>query len=315
MSQILDAINKAEKQRQDALETQQVSRETLYHSLNPNKNRKKRGQRLPLMLLSLGCLAVVAYWIYYYQWRSTPVDNKAVQRATAPTSTPLQAQTKTAASTNTANTESKTTKIKPTLTPASDTIPDSAADKTTITANASSDKITQQAVAASKQSAISTSSQPARMANIKGKKPPALAALTPIAKRPAAMPQQLSQLKPIAKAPVAQKAALRPALQSLPAEKPNKAATTKSPPTASALVKTAATSANNVPQSAATPSWKKNIRITAIMYHQQAARRFVLINGKKIYEGGQIPDSQITVVKILPKNIIINDGSGDIMIR
>ncbi|PIE44556.1 MAG: hypothetical protein CSA45_06445, partial [Gammaproteobacteria bacterium] len=257
MSQILDAINKAEKQRQDALETQQVSRETLYHSLNPNKNNKKRGQRLPFILLSLGCLAAVAYWIYSHQWQSATIDNKAVQRVTAPTNTPLQAQTNTAASSTIANTANKTAKINPTLT-ASTTIPDSAADKTTITANARSDKIAQQAAKESKQSAISASSQAASMANIKGKKPPALAALTPMAKRPAAIPQQLSQLKPIAKAPVAQKAALRPALQSLPAEKPNKAATPSSP-TASALVKTAATSANNVPQSAATPSWKKDI--------------------------------------------------------
>ncbi|PID65665.1 MAG: hypothetical protein CR975_06295 [Gammaproteobacteria bacterium] len=313
MSQILDAINKAEKQRQDALETQQVSRETLYHSLNPNKNNKKRGQRLPFMLLAIGCLAAVAYWVYYHQWRSATVGNKTVQRATAAPSTPLAAQTNTTASNNMTNTESKAAKINPTLTPASTTIPDSAADKATA-----------QADTANKQSAISTSSQPAGVANIKGKKPPALAALTPMAKRPTAIPQQLSQLKPIAKAPVAAKtAALRPALQSLPAEQPSKAAkatratakTTTSAPTAPALVKTAVTSANNAPQSGSTPSWKKNIRITAIMYHQQAAKRFVLINGKKIYEGGQIPDSQTTVVKILPKNIIVNDGSGDIMIR
>ncbi|MPV85364.1 hypothetical protein GCU85_01275 [Cardiobacteriales bacterium ML27] len=71
-------------------------------------------------------------------------------------------------------------------------------------------------------------------------------------------------------------------------------------------------SAKNNPQ--ATPAWKKSIQISALVYDDNQAKRFVLISGAKVFEGGQIPSTQTRVVRILPTGIIINDGGGDVLI-
>lgn len=286
MSQILDAINKAEKQRKDALEETATTRESLYASLNQVKPEKRRSRLLPLSLLAIASLGGAGYSIFKQpspKKETTPVITSSSNKPLLNQDSKMtQGQHLAKANNNVANTATKAqnTVLKA---PAVQAAPSE-------TSNKKMPQVPAQAIKTSK-----------------GKKPPELAALTPVPTSQRPNPKLLTQLTPVkkAQAPTAIVKTTSIAKKSI-AKRPNtvKPAVSHAKPVATAT-----------PQPAATPSWKKNIRITAIMYHENPSRRFVLIRGKKIYEGGVIPDSQTAVVKILPKNIIINDGSGDVMIR
>lgn len=300
MSQILDAINKAEKQRKDVLESGADTRETLYQSLNQRGHAKPMSRLLPLGLLAIATISGTGYSMYHYHFLEKSKPEKIKINTMSSVDSDHQA-----------------VELK----------------KNTVISDTSLASSTTQAVAKDNrqsQQIGANNAQPETIENqsiaiLKGKKPPALTALTPVAKKQLVNAQTLSPLTPIKPVEIKQ----QPKLQQQPKPK-NLAAVDKKPnstkikasktaqPTNKAISKPIAkTKSLNYYSSktTATPSWKKNIRITAIMYHSNPAQRFVLISGKKIYEGGNIPNSQTAVVKIMPKNIIINDGSGDVMVR
>lgn len=301
MSQILDAISKAEKQRKDALEENKPTRQSLYQTLNQGKQQKPRSRMIPLTLLAVASLGGAVYSIYHSHWLASPTSEINAQGKP-------KIANKSAANSLTGQSDQQ---------------------KTTITDT--------QAVAATKPSATTTSTQPASqsagMSEIpkttiqskkaqqtiqiaKGKKPPKLATLTPVAqKRPSHTQQTLSQLTAIEKKPSQNAALKQPSKSAVRAKTTQKTVTKETAKRLNNQQTMPVQSTNTTAKTVATPSWKKNIRITAIMYHHDPARRFVLIKGKKIYEGSNIPGSQTSLVKILPKNIIINDGTGDVMVR
>lgn len=54
--------------------------------------------------------------------------------------------------------------------------------------------------------------------------------------------------------------------------------------------------------------------ITAIVYDDNPSARMALINGKIVREGTIIPNTKTKVVRILSTGIIVNDGGGDVLI-
>lgn len=57
------------------------------------------------------------------------------------------------------------------------------------------------------------------------------------------------------------------------------------------------------------------IKITAIVYHQTTpAKSFVLVSGKKITVGEAISGTPYRIISIMPKSIIVNDGNTDMVL-
>lgn len=285
MSQILDAINKAEKQRQDKLNASKVTRETLYQSLSTDKTAATKKRFLPIALFIVFALGGAGYAAYHQQWLALS-EKETSHSALAITSDIIKSESKSNIEKEIAVTDKYSQAISPSMPRIS--VIAAAEEVSTKTAEE-----LRASIPISEKKNITSES----IKIIKGKKPPELAVLTPVAQQTVTKAEALTDLKPIRQPKKWQKKRVTKNRKNLSTSHQGGSSTT-------------ALNHRNV-----TPSWKKNIRITAIMYHANPARRFVLIKGKKIYEGGKIPNSKIQVVKILSKNIIINDGSGDVMIR
>lgn len=264
MSQILDAINKAEKARQSTAEQQNQDKTSRYKHLTQSQN-KKNAKLLPLSLVFLACVAGTAYTFYNKEINTIFSSSTQSENTPAKTTNNLAKETKTPEATN-----------EPTLTFESLNKAREASVES-IAAQKITDKATQKKAAANPD-----------------KQKPKLTELTAVKK--AQQPSKLSELKPIAK------------------PKPKK-------PTAVAQKTTKTPTANHPKKADKTPasrpsiaSWKKNIKINAIVYNNQASSRFALISGKKVFEGNKIPGTENTVIKIMPQGLIVNDGKGDVLI-
>lgn len=305
MSQILDAINKAEKQRNQRTAHPKNTNDW-YDSLKTPANEVKKTASLIKLLggATLLCGGLVAGYLFYAKEAAqSPVQTPAEQ-ALVSSETSVVANQAMESANSTSPVLAKPTPPQVENSPSTDTVSGNSNDTETITASTVEAKKAPLEVPADKASALSqTSSQPA------------LAELTPLTKTDEDA-QDLSVLKPLTaiKEPVKKPIKKPTATKKKTVSERNTAMRpfrTENAPKPSQN-KATATQAN---RGGVVPSWKKNLHITAIVYNKAPEKRLVLIKGKKIHEGGTIPGTSTVVVSIQPKGIIINDGNGDIMIR
>lgn len=309
MSQILDAINKAEKQRQNRIENQ-TTREDLYQSLKSSDSPSRRPGLLSTGIIGLALCTALGYGAYRLQGERRVKNSNSLDIPEAQT-----AQTAKTAQTPQPTLSNRTAANSPAVTPhlplATNVV------ETNKNRSGSTPQI-QQA-----QQKKANDNNIVMLSTSKGKPHPDLVTLTAVAspkstKKLVELTPIPPKVKPAKKPPVAKQiskknkqAAVRPHRPQVSRE--TKKNRSKQDGTHQPSAVTAPTDTST--GTAITASWKKNIHITAIVYRQAAAQRFALIRGKKVHEGELIPDSNTIVVKILPQSLIINDGSGDLMIK
>lgn len=316
MSQILDAINKAERQRQQRI--QPTSREDLYKTLKIGNPQKRRPLIAPvsiaLFLLCAGFIYIVErqnWFVQLLQPLATHINLQNSLQNVSQMVNPTASKQGDIPSTRVGNFSVSAIEQEKQIRPIERT---QGANSVELPTNRES------AVAIKNSMQNSTLNGAIK---IRGYYPESqLVTLTPIVMRKE-MTQSLKPLTPInsiqmrIKTVVAQKMLIGNS-KSLPvtsAELKNSNVVSRETKqhnaTNTILRSQIASTAKAVPKS---PK-KSNLHVTAIVYHPNPAQRFAFIHGQKIFEGHVIPDSNTVVVKILPKNLIVNDGSGDVMIR
>lgn len=304
MSQILDAINKAEKQRNQRTAHPKNTNDW-YDSLKTPANEVKKTASLIKLLggATLLCGGLVAGYLFYAKEAAqSPVQTPAEQ-ALVSSETSVVANQAMESANSTPPVLAKPTPPQVENSPSTDTVSANSNDIETITASTVEAKKVPIEVSADSASTAQNNPQST------------LAELTPITQT-GDNTQDLSVLKPLTaiKEPVKKPIKKTTATKKKTVSERNTAMRpfrTENAPTPSQN-KATATQAN---RGGVVPSWKKNLHITAIVYNKAPEKRLVLIKGKKIHEGGTIPGTSTVVVSIQPKGIIINDGNGDIMIR
>lgn len=312
MSQILDAINKAEKQRQNRIENQ-ATREDLYQSLKSSDSPSRRPGLLSTGIIGLALCMALGYGAYHLQGEGRVKNSNSLdipEAQTAKTAKTAQTPQPTLSNQTAANSPA----VTPHLPLATNVV------ETNKNRSGSTPQI-QQAQQAQQKKA--NDNNIVMLSTSKGKPHPDLAMLTPVTgpkstKKLVELTPIPPKVKPAKKPPVAKQVSKKNKQATVRPHRPQVSRETKKNRSKQdgTHQPSAVTAPTDTPTGTAiTASWKKNIHITAIVYRQAAAQRFALIRGKKVHEGELIPDSNTIVVKILPQSLIINDGSGDLMIK
>lgn len=294
MSQILDAINRAEKARRRYVETGQsntgLDKSTLYQLIVEQqlKQTSQKRQRIVFTGLGLGlvCLAIV----YYYQgWFGLSINKDL---STTPTTQPESIVSDNA----------DKTKIPAVMT------------QTKVTDNTLQRSITNRAslIAEKKQQSQNNMLQQPDNSTIKIKNnTQPLLTLTPVNSGNQGIDTNtLSELKPITTPPTTRPLAAATAHQRKTRHSNNRPKKSPDP-----KPKSSTTSRKQRSSTKRLSAASRGITITALVYDQQPTSRFILIKGKTVREGEIIPNTTMRIVQILAKGIIVDDGQGEVLIR
>jgi|GEM_PF-6043780 len=301
MSQILDAINKAERERLNNEKAKQNKQDadSLYQSLSNSAPVSKPRRHLISAFVFIFFSGLIAYWVYDENGFKLPLSSTTqAQQVITISQAHLDIAEKRPQYSNRTQqplirTE-KTTKIK-TLTQKNNSAKPAS---TTLLLNKPGES-------------TKSKSSKAQVINLNGQNKPDSTKAKPLPDR--YDHQDLLTLTPIRnnqKKPSRNTTVIKP--YPIPTKSIKPSIKTKKLTTVSKrIVQDIPISDNN----SVTPSWKAHIHIAAIVYHQNNKKRFALIDGKKIFENQSIPGTNFKIIRIYPNKIIVNNGSGDIIIR
>lgn len=301
MSQILDAINRAEKARQRYIETGQTDEATnksgLYHHLLIDQQLKQNYKKRQLIAfgglgLGLACLGIIYYQgMFDLSSRRVPVAMTTAESISPDKSQKLQRS-------SAVSLPKEKGKLK------AQSMTDNGDGETVLAV-----------VGEKQQSHKETQNQQILTQSLEKKEKPEelLLTLTPIFPIKSIDNQGdttglLSELKPI-KVPATTKGV------SVPTKTIARHKNRDNHKKPAEAVTKSNTSAKQRSSPKKLSAASRGITITALVYDQQPKSRFILVKGATIREGEKIPNTPMKIVQILTKGVIVDDGQGEVLIR